>query len=81
MQRDAGHATGVREKPHCRMRTKPRADVLDEAAQKLHGRQRHRAPLVGMGVILPVKRDVVAIEGEQSVIADRDPMGVAPEIA
>ena len=55
--------------------------MLDEAAQKLHGRQRHRAPLIALGVVLPVKRDVVAIEGEQPVIADRDPMGVAPEIA
>ena len=31
-----------------------------------------------MGVVLPLKRDVVAIEGEQPVIADRDPMRVAP---
>ena len=54
---------------------------MDEAAQKLHGGQRHRAPLIALGVVLPVKGDVVAIEGEQSVIADRDPMGVAPEIA
>jgi hypothetical protein len=38
-----------------------RQDGLDEAAQKLHGRQRHRAPLIAMGVVLPVKRDVVAI--------------------
>lgn len=52
---------------------------MDEAAQKLHGRQRHRAPLIALGVVLPVKRDVVAIEGEPSMIADRDPMGVAAE--
>jgi hypothetical protein len=38
------------------MRTKPRGrDVLDEAAQKLHRGQRHRAPLVAMGVVLPLK--------------------------
>ena len=37
-------------------------------------------PLVAMGVVLPLKRDVGAIEGEQPMIADRD-AGVAPEIS
>ena len=55
-------------------------DVLDEAPQKLHYGERHRARLIAVGVILPLKGDVVAIEGAQPMVADRDPMGVAPEI-
>jgi hypothetical protein len=54
--------------------------VLDEAPQKLHGGERHRAPLVAMGVVLPLKGHALAVEGEQAVVADRDAMGVAPEI-
>jgi hypothetical protein len=42
-----------------------RQNVLDEAAQKLHGGQRHRAPLVAVGVVLPLKRDAVAVEGDR----------------
>jgi hypothetical protein len=51
-------------------------DVLDKAAQKLQGGEPHRAGLMAVGVILPLKGDVLAIEGEQAVIADRDPVGV-----
>ena len=32
-------------------------------------------------VVLPLKGDAFAIEGEQAMVADRDPMRVAPEIA
>ena len=81
-ERHAGRATGVREKARLPdAHEAARQDVLDEAAQKLHGGQRHRAALVAMGVVLPLKRDVVAVEGEQPMIADRHPMGIAPEIA
>ena len=58
-----------------------REDVLHEAAEKLHRRERHRAPLVVVRVVLPLKRDVVAVEGDESVIADRDAMGVAPKVS
>jgi hypothetical protein len=34
-----------------------------------------------VGVVLPLKRDAVTVEGEQPVIADRHPMGIAPEVA
>jgi hypothetical protein len=54
--------------------------VLDEAAQKLHGGERHRAPLVPTGVVLVGEGHVVTIEGEQPMIADRDPMRVPAEI-
>ena len=53
---------------------------MDEAAEKLHGRERHRPTRIAMRVVLVGEGHVVAIEGEQPVIADRDAMGVAPEI-
>ena len=37
--------------------------------------------LVAVRVVLPAKRDALAVEGEQPVIADRHAMRVAPEIA
>ena len=81
-ERHAGRATGVREEARLPdAHEAARQDVLDEAAQKLHRRQRHRPPLVAMGVVLPMKRHVLTVEDEQSVIADRHAMGVAPEIA
>ena len=55
--------------------------MLDEATQKFHGGERHRAALVATGVVLVGKGDVVAVEGEEPVIADRHTMGVAPEVA
>ena len=80
-----GHArgpTGVREKARLPNADEAaRQDVLDEAAEKLHRGERHRAPLVAVGVVLPLKRDAVAIEGEQPMIADRHAMGIAPEVA
>ena len=58
-----------------------RQDMLDEASEKLHRRHGHRAPAGLLAVVLPAKRDALAVEGEQAVIADRDAMRVAPEIA
>ena len=79
---DARGPTGVREKPRLPNADEAaRQDVLDEAAQKLHRGQRHRAPLIVVGVVLPLKGDVVTVEGEQPMIADRHAMGVAPEVA
>ena len=54
--------------------------VLDEAPEKFHRGERHRAPLIAAGVILPLKRHTLAVEGDQAMVADRDPMGVAPEV-
>ena len=81
-QGDSGSATGIREKPRLPDADKAAwQDVLDEAAQKLHGGERHRAPMVVMGVVLPLKCDVVPVEREESMIADRHAMGIPPEVA
>ena len=52
----AGGPTGVREKPRLPDPDEAaRQNVLDEAAQKLHRGERHRAALVAVGVVLPRK--------------------------
>jgi hypothetical protein len=55
--------------------------VDQETAKKLHGRQRHGAPLVAVGVVLPPEGDPFAVEGEQSMVGDGYPVGIAAEVA
>ena len=80
-EREARGATGAGE-----IAKLPNADeatrqhVLDEAPEKLHRGERHRAPLIAVRVVLPAKGHALAVEGDQAVIADRDPMRVAPEV-
>ncbi len=81
-QGDSCGATGVREKPRLPdAHETTRQDVLDEAAEKLHGGERHHAALIAMGVVLPPEGDVIPVEGDQSVIADGDPVRIATEVA
>jgi hypothetical protein len=58
----------------------PVGHVLNEASEKLHDRDGHRATLTLVGMVLPTKNDALAIEGDQTVIADRDAMGVPTEV-
>ena len=80
-QGEARRATGGRE-----IAEVPDADeaarehMLHEAPQKLHRRERHRARLITVRVVLPLKGDVLAVKGAQPMVADRDAMRVAPEI-
>lgn len=57
-----------------------RQHVLDEAPEKLHRGERHRAPLVIVSVVPPPEGHARAVEGDQPVVADRDPVGIAPEL-
>ena len=57
-----------------------REHVLDEAPEKLHGGERHRATLTVVRIVLPAKRDALAVKREQAVIADRDSMRIPAEI-
>jgi len=79
-----GHArgpAGVREESRLAdAHEAARQDVLNEAAEKLHGGERHRAALITTGVVRVGEGHVLAVEGEESVIADRHAMGVAPEV-
>lgn len=54
---------------------------MDEAPEKLHSGERHRAALVATGVVRVGKGHVLAVEGEEPVIADCPAMRVAPEVA
>jgi hypothetical protein len=58
-----------------------RKNVLDEAAQKLHRRQRHRRGSVLVRVVFPLEGDAFAVEGAEPVIADGDAVRVAPQVA
>jgi len=55
--------------------------MLQESPQELWCGDGHGALFVTVGVVLPLESDPLAIEGEQSVIADRDSVGVASEVA
>ena len=57
-----------------------REHVQQEPADEFFGGDGHRALHVSMSVIPPAERNVVAVEGEQSVIGDGDAMSVTAEI-
>ena len=57
-----------------------REHVQQEPADEFFGGDRHRTLHVSMSVILPAKRDVVAVESEQSMIGDGHSMRVTAEI-
>ena len=57
-----------------------REHVQQKAAYEFFGGDGHGALHVSMSVIPPAERDVVAVEGEQSVIGDGDAMRVTAEI-
>ncbi len=81
-QGHAGGPAGVREESGLPDTPETaREHVLDETAEKLHRGQRQGAALVATGVVLVGNGHVFAVEGEEPVIADRDSMGIAPEIA
>jgi hypothetical protein len=50
--------------------------VLQEAPQKLCGRERHRPPLVAVPVVLPAEGNAFTVEGQQTMIADSNTVGV-----
>src|SRR6266700_4089438 len=58
-----------------------RQHVQEEAAQELGGEQCHRALLAAVSVVLPTKSDAFAIECEQPVIGNGDPVRISAEIA
>ena len=57
-----------------------RQNVLGETAEELVRRKGHLPLLVAMSVVLPAEGHVLAIEGQQAVIADRHTMRISPEI-
>lgn len=57
-----------------------RQDMQQEAPEKLIATECHLPLLVGVCVVLPPKRDLIAFEGQQPVVGDGDTMGVAREV-
>jgi len=58
-----------------------RQQVQEEAAQELFDRQSHEPLLVAVSGISPAEGDVSGGESNQSVVGDRDAVGVGAEIA
>lgn len=55
-------------------------DVKKKAAHELVCGKGHDSRLVAACIVPPTKRDVAAIEGNETVVRDGDTMGVAPEV-
>ena len=55
-------------------------DVKQKPAHELVRGNGHDSGLVAACIVPPTKRDVAAIEGNETVIGDGDTMGVAPEV-
>src|SRR4030095_8120542 len=55
-------------------------DVKQKAAHELVRRDGHDSRLVADCIVPPTKRDVAAIEGNETVVGDGDTMGVASEV-
>ena len=53
----------------------------EEAAQELHGIERHQALLAAMGIVSPAEADAFPVEGGKPVVGDRHAMGVTAEVA
>jgi len=67
--------------PSCRMRTNPRGSTCcRNRRKKLCGGEGQGALLVAVGVVLPAESNLLAVESQQAVIAERDPVGVAAEV-
>jgi hypothetical protein len=58
-----------------------RQDVQEKSADELAGLEGHRALLIAVSVIPPTERDLVAVEGKQSMIRDGHAVRITAEIA
>ena len=59
---------------------KPRNTKFKLLPDKLFGRDGHHTLNVSVSVVPPTERDVVAVEGEQSMVGDGDAMGITTEV-
>jgi hypothetical protein len=57
-----------------------RQDVQEEAANELDAIQHHDLLLVPVRVVLPVKINFASLDGNQTVVGDRHPVGVARQV-
>jgi hypothetical protein len=57
-----------------------RQNVEQEAAQELHGVERHRAEAVASLRVFPAEGDLAILQGNQTPVGDSHPMGIAGEV-
>lgn len=55
--------------------------MQEESPQEFDGLERHGARLISVRIVSPTEGDSFSIEGEQAMVRDGDPVGVAAEIA
>ena len=55
-------------------------NVDQESAQKLIGSNGHDLLLVAVRIVLPSERYSIILEGDESMVGDRDTMGIARQI-
>ncbi len=55
-------------------------NVDQESAQKLIGGNGHDLLLAAVRIVFPAKRNSIILEGDESLVRDRDTMGIAREI-
>jgi len=55
-------------------------NVDQESAQKLLCRNGHDLLLAAVRVVFPAKRDSIILEGDESMVRDRDTMGIACQV-
>lgn len=55
-------------------------NVDQESAQELIGGNGHDPLLVAVRVVFPAKRDSIVLEGDESMVRDRDTMGIACQV-
>lgn len=54
--------------------------MQQKPANELHRIEGHRAAMVFLSIVLPAKRHFPVLEGDEALIRDGDPMGVAGQI-
>ena len=55
-------------------------DMEQEPADELIGGERHGGDTISVSLVLPAEANFVIVDGDQTVVGDGDPMGVAPDV-
>src|SRR5437899_909929 len=80
-EREAFGAEAIRQKAEVPYSDEAlRQHMQEETAQELDPDERHRALFAAMSVVLPAEGNVLAVERQQSMIGDGDPMRVSAQV-
>ena len=79
--RELGLSYPVREKAEMPNALEPmRQNVEQEAAQELHGVERHRAEAVAPLIVFPAEGDLAVLQSDQAPVGDSHTMGIAGKV-